>query len=152
MVLKRQCHQVYKDNPSRQQDTRRLSKQQRRTQEAHRATPVHRRTRHIEREPSDHLIHEDAEVVAQEGACDTEGPGGGDDEDVAARDEGVGGGLDGEGEEERVGTLLGDGGLEEVVAEDAEGEDGGGEGVAGGDGAPSEEVGEDLVVVLCRWC
>jgi hypothetical protein len=51
-----------------------------------------------------------------------------------------------------VGRLLRDGGLEEVVAEDAEGEDGGGEGVAGGDGAPSEEVGEDLVVVLCRWC
>jgi hypothetical protein len=49
--------------------------------------------------------------------------------------------------------LLAEGGLVEPVADEAEGEDGRGEGVAGCLGAAAEEVRQDLVVVLweCEW-
>jgi hypothetical protein len=96
------------------------------------------------------VVHEDAKVVAEEGASDAEGPGGGNDESVAAGEEGVGSGLDVNGLEGRMGGLLVDGTVEKGVADEAEAEDCSGQGVAGSLGAAAEEVCEDLVVVLWR--
>ena len=47
---------------------------------AHRAADVHRISENIEREAFNAMVHEDAEVVAEEGTRDTECPGRRDDE------------------------------------------------------------------------
>jgi hypothetical protein len=44
---------------------------QSRRSKAHRTTNVHRITKHVERETLDSGIHEDTEIIAQEGARDT---------------------------------------------------------------------------------
>lgn len=44
---------------------------QSRRSKAHRATNVHRITKHVEREALDAGIHKDTEIIAQEGARDT---------------------------------------------------------------------------------
>lgn len=115
----------------RQQNPRRLAIQQRSPQKAHRRAIVHRRTGHIKREPRNNAIHEDTKVIPQEGPRDAQLPGGGDDEEVADGEQGVGGVGDVFALEGRVGRLVTEGALVEEVAQEAEGEDGGGEGVAG---------------------
>jgi len=45
---------------------------QSRRSKAHRTTNVHRITKHVEREALDAGIHEDTEIIAQEGARDSE--------------------------------------------------------------------------------
>jgi hypothetical protein len=55
--------------------------------EAHRAADVHRIAKHVERESLDAVIHQDAEIVAQEPACDAECPRGREDEGLAEDEE-----------------------------------------------------------------
>lgn len=53
-----------------------------------------------------------------------------------------------------MGRLVAEGSLVEEIADEAEGEDGRGEAIAGCLGAAAEEAGEGLVVVFCegrRW-
>lgn len=147
-ILKPQREHIHNIHPPRQQQARGLAKPERRPQEAHRRPPVHRRAAHVEGEPRDHLVHQDAKVVAQERARDAERPRARDDEDVAGGEEQHGGELGERVQEQRVRGLLGDGGLVEEVADEAEREDGGREGVAGVLGVAAEELGEDLVVVF----
>ena len=52
-------------------------------EEAHRAADVHRVAEDVEREALDALVHEDAEVVAEEGAGNAECKRGGDHEELA---------------------------------------------------------------------
>lgn len=147
-ILIAQRNAVYHRDPNSQQQTSRLSKEQRCAEEAHGRTPVHGRTAHIEGEPGDHVVHQDAKVVTEEGAGDTEGPGARQHQDIAARDQGVRRGLGIDGEQQRVRGLLRDGGLVEPVADDAQGEDGRGEGVAASQGVAAEELCQDFVVVF----
>jgi hypothetical protein len=66
---------------------------------------IHGRLAHVERERRDRLVHEDAEVVSEVCARDTECPHGGQDERVAGDEERDGGVFDERGEESWVGWL-----------------------------------------------
>lgn len=147
-VLELQRHGVDSPDPDREQNAGGLCKQQGRAEEAHRRANIHGRTNDIEGKAGDHVIQQDPEVIAQEGSRDAELPRRRDDKGVTQGYERVGGGLGVGREEERVRRLFGDGGLVDVVADDAEGEDCGCEGVAGCHGAAAEELGEDFVVVF----
>lgn len=147
-LLITQRHQVNRQHLPGQHQPRRASIQQSRPYETHRGPIIHGRSRDIERETRDGLIHQDAEIIAQVRARDAERPCRAEDEDVAEGDQGVGDiGHEWLGEE-GMGGLVAEGALEESVAEEAEGEDGEGKGVAGELGAVVEEVGEGFVVVF----
>lgn len=139
-ILKAQRNRVNNVHQSREQNTSRLAKQQRSAQEAHRRASVHGRSRNVKRESGNHFIHEEAEIVAQKCAPDAQAPCRGNDEDVAARDEGVCSRLRVGAQQERVRWLLGDGRLVEPVADDAEREDGCGERVVGDGGVAAKEL------------
>jgi hypothetical protein len=62
-VIKNRCEHV----------TAEYAPQSRRSK-AHRATDVHRIAKHVERETLNAGIHEDTEIIAQEGARDAKGP------------------------------------------------------------------------------
>jgi len=149
-VLEAQGHDVHEEHPECQREAGWLGKEKRGAQEAHRGAPVHGRTDDVEWEPGDHLVHEDAKVIAQKGAGDAEAPCRRDDKRVAEGDEGVGRGLGVDARQQWVRGLLANGGLVEEVAEEAEREDGRGETVAGCAGASAKQVREKLVVVLCK--
>lgn len=106
ILLKLQCNPISHIDQNSQKHTCGLAVPQRRSHEAHRAAPVHGTSRHIERESSDHIIHQDAKVISQVCACNAEGPHGGEDEDIAAGEEGKGEGLS-----KRIGCDFGVGGL-----------------------------------------
>lgn len=137
-VLVAQGDVVDEEDPRGDEDTRGLRIVERHTEEAHGGAVVHGRVGDVEGEARDDVIHQDAEVVAEEGAGDAEGPGGGDDEDIPGEDEGVGGELHGGSVEKGVGGLLAEGFLVEEIADEAEREDGEGEEVAGDLGVTSE--------------
>lgn len=143
-----QGSKVHQHDPPRQQNAGRLAVQQRRAQEAHRRAPVHWSAGHVERESRHHLLLQNTEVVAKECARDAERPSGAQHKGVAGREERVRGGLGIDGEEERVRRLVLDSRFVQPVADEAEGEDSGSEGVAGSLGAATEEVRQDLVVVF----
>lgn len=95
-------------------------------EEAHGRAVIHGGVGDVEGEASDNAIHQDAEVVAQEGPGDAEAVGGAEDQHVTHGQEGVAGVGGGIGVEERVRGLVAEGLLVQVVAEEAEGEDGDG--------------------------
>ena len=147
-VLKPQRNAVNRPHQPCQQHARRLAKPQRRAQEAQRAAMVHRRAGHVEREASDDLVHQDAEVVAQVCARDAERPHAAQYECVATQEQADGQALGEGGEEGWVGWLGAQGALVYEVTRDAKGEDGDGEGVAAAVGVVSGEAREGLVVVF----
>ena len=55
--------------------------------EAHRAADVHRIAKHVKRESLDAVIHQNAEIVAQEPASEAECPRGREDEGLAEDEE-----------------------------------------------------------------
>lgn len=131
-------------------DAGRLSEQQGGTQEAHGRAVVHGGVGDVEGETGDNVVHQDAEVITQEGARDTKLPCGGNDEKVAKTQEGIGGVGDQGTLEGRVRGLVTQGALVEEVADEAETEDGGSKGVASGLGVAAERAGDELVAVFCR--
>lgn len=109
---------------------------------------VHRRTRNIEREPSDNLVHQNAKVIAQIRSCHAECPHAAQHQRVAAEQEPDREAL-GEGREEEGMCWLGaQGALVDEVAGDSEGEDGHGQQVAAAVGVVAGEAREGLVVVF----
>lgn len=130
-VLVAQGDVVDEEDPRGDENSRGLPEVKRHTEEAHGGAVVHGGIGDVEGEARDDVIHEDAEVVAKEGAGDAEGPGGGDDEDIASDNEGIGGELHGGSVEKRMGGLLAEGTLVEEIADEAEGEDGEGEEITG---------------------
>jgi hypothetical protein len=92
-ILKAQRSKVHSRHPRGEHQPRRLPKQQRRAQEAHRGAPVHGRAGDVEGKPRDHVVHEDAKVVAEECPRNAEAVRRGEDQDVAQPDERVGGCL-----------------------------------------------------------
>lgn len=61
----------------------RVSLPKRTSSKTHRATDIHWIPENIEREPFNSVVHEDAEVVTEEGAGNAQGPCRGDDESLA---------------------------------------------------------------------
>jgi hypothetical protein len=147
-VFEAQGKNVHGENLDSEEDTGRLAVKQGSSKKAHSRAPVHGCAGDVEGEASHHLIHQDAKVVTKKGTRDAKSPGGRDDEDVSASQQRVSGGLDINRLEERMRGLLGDGGLEDVVTDHAQTEDCGGKRVASGVGATSEEVRQELVVIL----
>jgi len=139
---------VYREDQRSKKDARWLAVPQSSTQEAHRRTVVHGRTSDVEREAGDDLVHQNAEVVAEVGPRDAEGPHGGQDEDVAAGDEDDGQALREEGLEGWMAGLVPERSLVEGVPDDAEGEDGGSEAIAAVEGVSAGELRQSLVAVL----
>ena len=122
-VLVAQGDVVDEEDPRGEEDARGLPVVERHAEEAHGRAVVHGRVGDVEGEACDNVVHQDAEVVAKEGAGDAKGPGRRDNEDVAGDDEGVGGELRTGSVEEWVDGLRAEGFLVEVVADEAEGED-----------------------------
>ena len=54
----------------------------RNSNESHGTSDIHRVSKDIERESFDAMVHEDAEVIAEEGPGDSELPSGGDDKQL----------------------------------------------------------------------
>ena len=115
---------------------------------AHRAAPVHGIGHNVERESSDHVVHEDAKVVSQVCSRDAERPHGAEHKHVSGKEERRSSGAHSRVLEERVGGL----GLEclvvHMVTQDAQRKDGHGKQVAAQVATPSEHLGDRLVVVL----
>lgn len=131
-ILEPQGQDVNDQHLKGQQNTSRLAVEQGASEEAHGRAPVHGRAGDVEGEAGDHLVHQDAKVVAEEGTSDTESPGRGEDEDVATCEERVGSGLDIDRLEQRVGGLLVNGRVVEPVTDKTQPEDGSSERIAGG--------------------
>lgn len=147
-VLEAQRNKVHEQHPDSQQDTSWLAKDKRGAQETHGRAIVHGRIGDVEREPGDHVVHQDAEVVSQKGTRDAQRPGRGDDEGVTGREEGI---ADVGGQralESRVRGLVTEGALVEAVADEADGEDCRGEGVAGCSGVAAEDAGQEVSAVF----
>lgn len=149
-VLEAQRDLVHKVDPGREHYAGGAAVDERGAQEAHGGAVVHGRVGEIEGKAGDDVIHQDAEVVAQEGAGDAQRPCRRDDQDISSGDQGVAGVRGDVGLEQRVRRLVAQGALVEQVAHDADREDGRGEGVAGRLGAAAEELGKDLVAILYR--
>ena len=147
-ILEAQRDQVHDEHPARQEDAGGLSEEQGGAEEAHGRAPVHGRANYVEREARHHLVEQDSKVVTQERARDAQPQRRRDDKDVAACDECVGCELRVRREEERVRRLFRDGRFVQVVADQAEREDGRGEAVACRHGASAEELRQDLVVIF----
>ncbi len=147
-VLVAQGDLVDDEDPGAQQDAGGLAVQQGGADEAGRRAIVHGGVGDVEGEAGDHVVHEDAKVVAEEGARDAERPRRRHHQDVAAGEQPVREPLDAVLVEGRVRRLLAQRALIQVVADEAQREDGGGQGVAGGLGAAAEELGKDLIVVF----
>ena len=111
---------------------------------------VHGGVGDVEGEAGDDAVHEDAEVVAEEGAGDAEGPGRRDDQHVAARQQAVRQPahlrpvL-----QQPVRRLRPQRPLVQEVAHQPQREDGRRQRVARRLRPPAEEPGQDLVVVFC---
>jgi hypothetical protein len=137
---------VQNKDPSRQNEAGHLARVEGDAQEVQSATPVHGGPGDVEREAGDRGIHENAEIITQVGAGDAESPHASQDEHRAEAEEGitkqglVDWGIEG---------LVCQRQLEQVVTEDAEGEDGEGEEVASVVGA-TEYTGHKVVAVLYR--
>lgn len=149
-VLEPQGDDVHDEHADGQRNTSRLAKDEGGSQKVHRRAPVHRGRCHVEGEASHHLVHQDAKVVAQEGARDAQAPRRRDDKDVAEDEQGVSGSLRVQRLQKRVRWLLRQGRLVQPIAEEAQREDGHGEGIAGRVGSAPKQPGQDLVVVFCR--
>lgn len=149
-VLEPQSNDVHDEHAESQRNTSRLAKDEGSPQKVHRRAPVHRGRCHVEGEARHHLVHQNAKVVAQEGARDAQAPRRRDDKDVADDEQGVSGSLRVQRLQERVRGLLGQGRLVQPIAEEAQREDGRGEGIAGRVGSAPEQPCQDLVVVFCR--
>lgn len=122
-IFESQGNKVHRQHLSGQQNPRGLPKPKRRSQEAHRRSVIHRGTRDIEREPRNHTVHQDAKVVTQVCARDTESPHGREDEHIAASEEPACDDLCEPRLEKRMRGLASQRLFIEKVAEDAKGED-----------------------------
>lgn len=147
-VLEAQGNEIDKQHPDGQKNTGRLAKDEGGAQEAHGRAVVHGRVGDVEGEARDHVVHQDAEVVAQEGSRDAQGPCRRDDEDVAGGEEGVADVCGQRSLESWVRGLVAQGALVEGVADEAEGENGCGEGVAGCFGIAAEGTGHEVGAVF----
>jgi hypothetical protein len=110
-ILICQSNLVDQEYQAGQHNSSRLSKPQCRSQEAEGRTIVHGSRTNVEGEACDHVVHEDAEVVAEVGACDAESVHGGQDEDVAGDEQSNGQGFRHRAKKERVGRLASEGAL-----------------------------------------
>lgn len=151
-VLELDSDNVDEENPGSQKKTSGLAVEKSSAEEAHGGAVVHRSAGDVEGEAGDDAIHQDAKVVTKEGTGDTQAQCRGDDEDVAETEKRVGRIVDIGALEERVGGLVTEGTLVEEVAEETEGEDGGGQEVAGYLGIAAESASEELGAVLCGDC
>lgn len=129
-VLEAKRNKVDHQHLDGQEHTGRLSVPERRSEEAQGRAVVHWRIGNVEGEAGDAGIHQDTEVVAEIGAGEAEGPHTGDNENISGEEEPDGDVLDESCLEIWVSWLATEGLLVEVVAEDAEGEDGCSEEVA----------------------
>lgn len=127
LLLPLQGKPVDNEDLEGQQETSHLAMVQSNTQEVQGASPVHGRASDIEWESGNGSIHEDAEVVTQVGTSDTQSPHAGKNQNRSP------------GEQKTAHDGLVDGGIEwlvsqrqlvNVVAQDAQREDGEGEEVA----------------------
>lgn len=148
-VLELDSDNVDEENPSSQKKTGGLAVKQSGAEEAHSGAIVHGSAGDIEGEAGNDAIHQNAKVVTEEGAGDTQAQCRGDDEEVAETEKGIGGIVDVGTLEERVRGLVTEGALVEKVADEAEAEDGGGQEVAGYLGIAAESAGEELGAVFC---
>lgn len=177
ILLELQSSHINRQNLACESDSSRFSIKQCRSQEAHCTPIIHGRSRDVEWETRDRLIHQDAEVVAEIGARDAQGPGAGKDKGVAGSEEGV----SEEREVERGVVGLGvesgfvpvakawlareveeEEGMErmlsaemrrfdsQIITEQTEREDCQGQGIASPEGVAIEKPSEKLVVVLCE--
>lgn len=88
-VLEGQGNLVHhKDNTS-QDNARWLAEPECTAEETHGAAVIHWCIRHVKGESGDHVIHEDAEIVAEVGARDSESPHRREYEDVTAGQESI---------------------------------------------------------------
>ncbi|KAL1842236.1 hypothetical protein VTJ49DRAFT_5714 [Mycothermus thermophilus] len=147
-VLELDGDEVHGQDVQRQKEAGGLAVQEGSAEEAHGRAIVHRGVGDVEGEARHDAVHEDPEVVAQVGAGDAQLVGGRDDEDVADGQEGIGDVLGQVRLEGWVRGLVAQGALIEVVAEEAEREDGDGEGVACQLAVAPEEAGEELGAVF----
>lgn len=147
-VLESQSDQVDNQNLNSKENTSWLPEPQSRSEERHSRPVVHWRLGNVEWETSNNIIHQNAKVVAQIRAGNTKCPHRGDNQDVSRDEEEDGGVLDKIGLESWVGWLVAESDLIEVVAEDAQGEDGHGEHIAAIARVSTGELGEDAVVVF----
>lgn len=141
---------VHERDKGGDEQTRGLGVPQRRRQETQRGAVVHGVVGHVEGEARDPLVHENAKVVAQVGACDAQSVHGGEHQHVAHTKQHHGQGLDdvgvGDGQQDGGGLLL-KSLVVQVVSEDAQREDGDGQQVASRLGS-SGDLGQKVRVVL----
>lgn len=130
------------EDPGGYEDTGRLAVDEGGAEEAHGRAIVHGGAGDVEGEAGHDAVHQDAEVVAQEGAGDAQAQSRGDHEDIAGGNKGITGVCKGVSVEEGMRRLVAESTLVKEVAEQAQGEDGQGEGVAGSLGASSEQLGQ----------
>lgn len=102
----------------------------------------------IEWEVGDSVVHEDAEVIAQVGAGDTESPHGGQDEYVAPGEAGSAQGLDQWLVEIWTHWLFAQCLFIQVVSEDTEREDGSSQNVAAQISVTASKLGQNLLIVF----
>lgn len=146
-VLELDGDNVDDEDVESQKDTGGLSVEQSAAEEAHGGTVVHGGAGDVEGEAGDHLVHQDAKVVTQEGASDAKLPCRRDNQDVSKSQESVGSVGDILALEGGVRWLVTEGTLVEEVADEAEREDGGGESVASFLGA-AKGTSDEVVTVL----
>lgn len=130
----------------RQHEPGNLAIIQRHGKEAHRAAPIHRRARDIEREPCDGRVHQDPKVVTQVRAREAKRPHARQHQDVADGEQHIGQVRLVHG---RVVWLVRERLVVETVAQNAQAEDRDAKGVAAGVGA-AKDFGEQASVVFCK--
>ena len=147
-VLESESNEVDNQHLNSKKNTSWFSEPQSRPQERHGRSVVHWRLGNVEWESSNNIIHQDAEVISKVCASNTKSPHGGDNKDVSGNEEEDGRVLNKIGLESWMGWLVAESDFVEVVAEDAEGEDGHGKHVAAIARVATGELGENAVVVL----
>lgn len=118
------------------------------SQEGEGGAVVHWVVGDIEWEVGDSVVHEDAKVVAQVGASDTEGPHGGQNEDVAPGEAGSAQSLEQWLVKIWTHWLLAQCLLIQIVSEDTQREDGSGQNVAAQVSVTASKLGQNLLAVL----
>lgn len=147
-VLIAQGNLVDDEDPDSQQDTGGLAVDEGGAEEAHGGTIVHRGVGNAEGEASHDAVHQNAEVVTEERAGNTQLPCRREHENVATCHEGVSDIGHRIGREKWVGWLEAQGPFVEKITENAERKDGGSQTVACSLRTSASELGEDLVLVL----
>lgn len=89
LLLVTQRNQIHHQYLGGQQDAHRLPIQNGSAQKRHGRPVIHRRARDVERERLDNVVHQDAKVIAQVSAGNSECPHAAQHEDVATSDQRV---------------------------------------------------------------